>query len=75
MEPIPAYLRPVLIDDQDTLAGRAVQERARRLLAHPLDVIERLGALDLTTGRNNPRDTNAAVWLCQHPEWLDRRAA
>ncbi len=67
MEPIPAYLAPVLIGDRATPAYAAVQARAARLAGLPADRALRLVQLALQTGRTNPRDLNAVGWLLLHP--------
>lgn len=69
MEPIPAYLAPVLTGDRHTPAYAAVQTRAARLATLPADRALRLVQVALQTGRDNPRDLNAVGWLLLHPEY------
>jgi hypothetical protein len=70
VEEVPPYLAPVLIGDRGTPAWFAVVQHARRLQRYPLDIAERLGVLALAQGQGNPRDINAAVWIAQHPTYL-----
>ncbi len=71
MEPIPMYLRPVLVADRSTPAHRAVVARAHRLRRnYPEDIAIRFVQMDLNSGRLNRRDANATGWLLLHPSWL-----
>ena len=72
LEPIPPFLRPVLVGDRGTPAYRAVVARAQRLRRnYPPDVALRFVKWDLDHHRLNPRDLCSVGWLLCNPAVLD----